>query len=153
MALDLNKTTYTETSETFRPQSGKNHPVTHQEWVKGGLQHFDSLQKRDAFPMKRRSAYMVAVVKDVSYLLLENLVTWAPFDRGYLVVNPKRENELFYAVFPFHFRILSVTVVDATVVQGFQNGNANEKHTLIISGSEGSVVTFEVARIYVDQLP
>jgi hypothetical protein len=153
MALELNKPTYTEVSETFRPQRGRNHPVTNQEFVKGGLQSFSSLAERNDFPKERRKKFMVAVVNDVSYLLLENLVTWVPFDRGYLVLNPKKNEEKFYVVFNFRYIILSVTAIDATVVQGFQNGNPNIKQTLILSGAEGSVVTFEIARIYVDQLP
>ncbi len=151
--FELNKTTYTETSETFRPQKGRNHPVTEQRFVKGGLQSFSSIQERNNFPAQRRSKFMIAIVGDVSYILLDNLVTWAPFDRGYLVLNPKKLNENFYVVFNFHYVILSVTVIDAVVEQGFSNIQPNVKQTLILSGTEGSVVTFELARIYVHQLP
>ena len=153
MAFDLLKKTWTEVSETFRPQRGKNHPVTEQRFVKGGHQQFGSLVERNAFPAERRAKYMTCTVHDVSYILLDNLLTWAPFDRGYLILNPKITNEQFYTVFPFRFAVLSVTAKDAVVNQGFSSGNPNEKQTLICSGSEGSVVTFEIARIYVDITP
>lgn len=150
MALDLNKPTFTETSETFRPQKIKDHPVTHQEWVKGGHQNFTSIAQRDAFSLKKRAAFMTCTVRGVSYILEENLQIWNPFDRGYLVLNPKRANEAFYVAFPFRFAVLSITALDATVLQPLINGLPNIKQTVILSGSEGSVVTFEIARIHVD---
>jgi hypothetical protein len=148
--IDLSKKAYVWVSETFAPQAENDHPVTEQKFVKGGHQNFTSMLQRDEFPMARRSAYMTCTVKAVSYILDENMVDWKPFDRGYLVLNPKKTRETFYVVFPFPFVVLGESVVDSIIHTAFTGGLPNEKITLEITGSEGAVVTFEIARIHVD---
>lgn len=148
--IDLTKKAYTWVSETFATQAGKNFPVTEQVFVKGGHQNFVGFAQRDAFPLERRAAFMTCTIRDVSYILDPDLQTWRPFDRGYLVLNPKKTREAFYVVFPFHFVVLGQSVVDAVVHTSFAGGLPNEKKILEITGSQGSVVTFEIARIYVD---
>ena len=148
--IDLTRKAYTWVSETFAPQAHKNHPVTEQRFVKGGHQNFSSFLERDSFPLERRAKHMTCTIKDVSYILDPDLMTWRPFDRGYLILNPKKTRELFYVVLPFHFVVLSTTSVDSLVHTPFESGSPGMKQTLEITGSEGSVVTFEIARIYVD---
>jgi hypothetical protein len=148
--IDLTKRAYTWVSETFAPQAGKNFPVTEQVFVKGGHQNFTSFSQRNSFPMERRAKHMTCTIKDVSYILSENLTDWKPFDRGYLILNPKKTREAFYVILPFHYVVLSTSVVDAVVHTPLQDGAKDQKQTIEITGSEGSVVTFEIARIYVD---
>jgi hypothetical protein len=148
--IDLTKIAYTWVSETFAPQGGKNHAVTEQRFVKGGHQNFTSIGQRNSFPMERKEKHMTCTIKDVGYILMEDLTTWNPFDRGYLILNPKKTREAFYVILPFHFVVLSQSVVDSMIHTAFSGGLPNEKTTLEITGSEGSVVTFEIARIYVD---
>lgn len=147
--IDLDKISYTEVSETLRPQRSKDFPVSFQEDIKGGHQNFDTLIDRNAFSIKKRVPYMTCTVQDVTYLMLEDLQTWVPFDRGYLILNPKKTREIFNVVFPFHYVVLSKTIIDCIVHTSFDSGTPNVKKTLEVSGSEGSVVTFEIARIYV----
>jgi hypothetical protein len=148
--IDLSKKAYTWVSETFAPQAGKNFPVTEQRFVLGGHQNFGSLAARNAFPMERRAKHMTCTVRDVSYILDTDLQTWRPFDRGYLVLNPKKAREAFYLVLPFRFAVLGITSVNAVVHTAPESGLAGEKKTVELSGAEGSVVTLEIARIHVD---
>jgi len=148
--INLSKKAYTWVSETFAPQASANFAVTEQRFVLGGHQNFTSLLARNSFPRERRAKHMTCTVRDVSYILDTDLETWRPFDRGYLVLNPKKAREAFYLVLPFRFAVLGITSVGAVVHTPLESGLAGEKKTLEITGSEGSVVTLEIARIHVD---
>lgn len=147
--LDLNRKSYAHVPETLAPQSGNKHPVTEQRFVKGGHHQFQSVGEMNDLDLEKREPFMTCVVKGVSYILSENLSQWSPFDRGYLVLNPKKPHEIFYLVLPFDYVILAVTTHSATVHSAITQGRPNERKTLVISGSEGSVATLEIARIYV----
>jgi len=150
MAVNLNIKAYIQIAETFAPQNGKGLPVTEQRFIKGGHQQFNSFAERDSFPVERRDKDMTCTVVAVSYILGADLITWSPFDRGYLVLNPTKSREPFYVVFPFFYAVLSVTTIDATIHTSLINGKPGQKQLIEITGTIGSVVTYEIARIHVD---
>lgn len=149
MAVNTGKNSYTEVAETYAPQRNLPFPVTEQRFVRGGHQNFWTIEQRDEFPMERRWPYMTCTIRDVSYILSADMTEWRPFDRGYLVLNPKRAKEPFYVVFPFDFVVLGATSVNAIIHNEFISGKPGERKLIEISGTQGSVVTFEIARVYV----
>lgn len=146
------KKSYIQVPETLAPQNQQAFPVTEQRFIRGGHHQFDSISERDNFPMQRRKGRMTCTVQGISYILTQDLKRWEPFDRGYLVLNPRKTRESFFVIFPFHFEVISITSKGVALHQGLQTGSPNQVQEIIVSGSPGSVITYELARIYVDIL-
>lgn len=148
MALDLNKPTYVGVSETFRPQKEKGFPVTHQEFIKGGLQTFDDMAQANAFSMKKRSKWMMANINNLLHVISEDLSSWNPCEIGYLSFNPMTINQRYNVIYPFNFKIASTTSHEVTIVDNLVDGQSNVVQHIILSGNADSVITYEILKWY-----
>jgi hypothetical protein len=146
--LKLNKKSYHEISETLAPQSWKDHPVTHQKFVKGGFQSFATMTEANVFPQKRREWGMVANIAGLFHVISTDLKKWNPAEFGYITFNPLTTNQQYNIIYPWNFRITATTSFEVVEVSPLKDGLANSVQHIFLSGNENSAITYEVLKWY-----
>jgi len=146
--LDLNRKSFHEVSETFAPQSWKDHPVTWQKFVKGGFQSFETMTEANQFPMKRREWGMTANIAGLFHVISDDLKKWNPAEFGYLTFNPVITNQQYNIIYPWNYRITGKTSHEVIEQVALKDGLANVVQHIFLSGNENSAITYEVLKWY-----
>jgi hypothetical protein len=146
--LDLKKPTFQEIPETLGPQAWKNHPVTWQEFVKGGFQSFERMEQAAAFPMERRAWGMTANIAGIFHVISDDLTKWNPAEKGYLTLNPNGSNIQYNLIYPWNFRVTQVISHEVTQHVPLQDWRANVVQKIFLSGNVDSAITYEILKWY-----
>lgn len=146
--IDLTKPTFQEIPETLGPQAWKDHPVTWQKFIKGGFQSFERMEEADAFPAKRREYGMLAYINGMFHLLGEDLKKWHPCEIGYLTLNPLGTNVQYNLIYPWNYRVTSVTFHEVIQEVPLKDWRANVLQKIFLTGNEDSVITYEILKWY-----